>query len=240
MKIQGRKSRVGVPTPEGASANPSVRATWARRAAAEYRSAAIAGEMLHWALTLGVPTPIVALVHDIVADELEHANLSREVHLAAGGKPTDIVVHRRDLSFSLFASEPLERRALAAAFSEFVVHESISLEAFRAISSVPLVPIVGHCVRTVLRDEARHRRSGTLLFQSLAQQFGELEWLQAWIPVAIQRLSNAYTADETVTDEERAWGLLDESAYKRAKSRALTRHVAKCVQDLGIPTAGSV
>ncbi len=219
---------------EGPPATPAVRATWARRAAAEYRSAAIAGEMLHWVISLGVPTQIVALVHEMVADELAHANLSRDVHAAAGGQAAEVVVRRSDLSFGLFTAESLERRALAAAFSEFVVHESIALEAFRAMSSGPLVPAVRRCVRTVIRDEARHRRSGALLFHTLVTQLDEAEWLREWIPVAIQHVAGAYVAGSNVTHDERQWGLLDQPAYDRARHRALSTYVAQQVAKLGL------
>ncbi len=206
---------------------PAVRSAWAGRTAAEYRSAAVASEMLHWCIVLGVAPDLVAEVHRVVDDELNHADMSRAVHEAAGGLPTDVVIARESLSLTICPTETLERRALAAAFQEFAVHETVALECFREMRKHALVPIVRSTVDRIARDEARHRRVGWRLVESLLAQTGERKWLQTMVAPAVDGVLLAYGTRHAPTAEDLRWGLLDPDAYLRAVRRARAGPIAR-------------
>lgn len=202
--------------------NAAVRMTWAARTAAEYRSASVSAEMLHWCLCLGVAPALVARVHRLVDDELDHAELSRAVHVAAGGSPGDVTVDRGNLALRIAPSEPLGRRALAAAFQEFAVHETLALECFKAMAKADLEPVVRRAVDRIVRDEARHRRLGWELVRALLALTGERAWLESLAPAAIRGVLACYPADTAAPSAgEARWGLLSGAAYASAVASAI-------------------
>ena len=203
-----------------AGATPWTRSTWALRVAMEYRSAAVSSQMLHWALQLGLDNGIVDRLHQLVADELDHVELSRRVHTAAGGLPEDVRVDRDLLAFGYPSDLPLERRALTAALQEFALHESMALEAFLCMRRAPLVPVVRRCIEPICRDEARHRRLGWALLDALLARTGAQDWLRERTRPALQIIEEVYQGQACPTEGERAWGLLSDQDYKKVTARA--------------------
>lgn len=211
---------------------PRIRATWTRRAAAEYRSAAITTHLLHWFLQIGLAPRLLARVHGVVADELEHADLSRSILHAAGGEGVGVV--RDTLSVGAAPDEGIERRALLGALSELALHESVALEVFRAQLAAPLVPLVRAATERIVRDEARHRRLGWEVVRALLDGGGDRDWLRGWVPRALAELEAGYTGGQEVDEVERAWGLLGAAARTAAVARALRGPVAVHLARLGL------
>lgn len=176
--------------------------------------------MLHWCLQLGVAPRVLDALRDLIADELDHATLSRAVHEAAGGQPAEVTVPRERLSFEILPHDPLERRALAAALQEYAFHETIALEAFRAMRQAPLRPRVRDAVARIFRDEARHRRLGWTLLDSLLGDAGAPPWLHTLAPRALAQVEAVYAGAPEPTPEERTWGLLGPLDYARALRRS--------------------
>lgn len=214
-------------------ATSAVRAAWALRTAAEYRSASLGSQMLHWAIQLGLSPLVIERLHSFVADELHHSELSREIHAAAGGTPEQVVVHRESLSFVPQPDVPLEQVALVAALEEFVLHESVALHAFRLIlAQSPLTNFVRDRLSKIARDEARHCRTGALLLAELVQRTGQGIWLQSRVPPSMARLTQAYATSLRPSDAERAWGLLSDDGYTTAIASAarstIRRALGRC------------
>jgi hypothetical protein len=215
--------------------NTRVRATWGRRTAAEYRSAAVASEMLHWSLVLGLEPGIVDRLHALVAEERDHADLSRAVHAAAGGAPEEAGITREALCLGMAVGEALERRAVLAAFQEFVVHETVALALFREMQRRPMVPVVQDAIVRIVRDEARHRRLGWLLVDALLARTGEGPWLAQRVRPAIDGVLHGYRgAAEAPSVEEAAWGILDPRVASAAIRRAVEGNLATNLSRRGL------
>ena len=83
---------------------PRVHREWSNRVAAEYRSAAITAQVLHWLISVGADDALVSTCMRIVRDELDHAQLSHDCLVALGGGGQAVV--RR---FALVEGAALER-----------------------------------------------------------------------------------------------------------------------------------
>ena len=59
---------------------------WRNRVRAEYGSAGLAAQVVHWMIQCGFPEELVAVGLRIVQDELDHARLSHDVVVDQGGE----------------------------------------------------------------------------------------------------------------------------------------------------------
>ncbi|MCB9762571.1 MAG: ferritin-like domain-containing protein [Alphaproteobacteria bacterium] len=196
-----------------------VRSTWRRRVAAEYRSAAITAELLHWLIALAVSPDTLDRCHRVVADELAHAELSRAVYLAADGDPAAIPIQRGALRLPHAPGQPLELRALAVAADVFCCGETVAVPLFLALRGEDgevTQADARAALDRIVRDEATHRAFGWTLLDELLERLGEggRVWLAPQIPGFVQRICEAYRATEDLcTAEQRAWGLMAPARY---------------------------
>ncbi len=152
--------------------------------------------------------PLAALTVDRFFDRISHFL-----------EPDTIVV--AETGVSIAPSEPLGRRALAAAFQEFAVHETLALECFKAMAKADLEPVVRRAVDRIVRDEARHRRLGWELVRALLALTGERAWLESLAPAAIRGVLACYPADTAAPSAgEARWALLSGAAYASAVASA--------------------
>ena len=191
--------------------------------------------MLHWSLVLGLPPSLVGRIHQVLAEELEHAELSRRVHVAAGGSADEVQILQTELSSPLSASQGIPRRALFSAFQDFAVHESIALTMFRVMQNGRLEPVVRRAVDQIVRDEARHRFLGWQLVGALLQRTGEREWLTGIAGEAIQGVLSAYRqGGPPIAPEDAGWGLIDPQVQALTIQRALAGGIAKNMARLAL------
>lgn len=205
-----------------------VRETWRRRVIAEYRSAALTAEMLHGIITLGLSPDTIATCHRIVSDELEHAELSRSVLLAAGGQDSAIAMSRESLSIPHAPGQPLELRLLAATADLFCCGETVALPLFLALRGDEqdgvVEPTAVLALERIVRDEAVHRAFGWELLDELLERCGEpgAAWLRPRVPGFVERILAAYQAEDPgCTPVERGWGLMAPRRYAEITRRCV-------------------
>src|SRR5262245_31905185 len=81
MRVMSKRQRPRA----GAEASDVVRHEWLRRVEAEYRSAAVTGQLANHLIVLAAPPGLIRSALRIVADELRHAELSHRVYRESGG-----------------------------------------------------------------------------------------------------------------------------------------------------------
>jgi hypothetical protein len=201
---------------------------WSRRVVAEYASASIVAELLHWLIRLGVSPDTLQSCHRIVADELAHAELSREVYLEAGGDPAAIPIDERDLVIPHRPGAPLLERALFLCADFLCCGETVARPLFRAMLAEAKVPVAARALERVLKDEARHSAFGwSLLDELLPRADHDLRArLRAAAPELMARVADGYTFEsprpgDIPDDEARAWGLITPEQYTEIATRAV-------------------
>jgi hypothetical protein len=158
--------------------------------------------------------------HRIVSDELAHAELSREVLLAAGGSGTAIAIDRDQLWLADARGLDLEFRALAVVGRVFCCGETVAVPLFLAIREATSEPAARPVVDRIVRDEAVHRAFGWDTLDELLERLGEPGaafardqvggWLD-WIATSYRVSPDA----PALAPGEAQWGLIESPEYAR-------------------------
>jgi len=196
-----------------------IQLTWRRRVAAEYTSAAITAELLHQLLALGLSPDTLEVCHRIVGDEMAHAELSRDVFLAAGGDEAEIPIARESLWSGREPEEPLEHQALATVADVFCCGETVAVPLFRAIREPTTEPVALAALDRILRDESIHRAFGWDTLDELLELLGDAgrDRVRARASGYISRIREAYTSrrppGRPCSPEELSWGRMEPGRY---------------------------
>lgn len=219
----------GAPEPP-IPASDRVRREWANRVEAEYRSSALTAQLLHRLIMLGVSPDTLATAQRIVSDELAHAEISREVLLAAGGTGAQIRVNRRTLELPDLAGASLEQTTLRLCGRLFCCGETVAVPLFRALREHATVEPAAAALDRILADEAVHRAFGWDLLDELIEIGGEpvRAAAQQWVGGWVDSLRRGYPEGSDACDPaDRAWGLMSVHAYARIREA--------CIQDTILP-----
>jgi hypothetical protein len=190
---------------------------WQRRVQAEYRSAAITAQLVHWMIQAGLDEQLVATGLRIVGDELAHARLSHDCLVALGGDDTPQQVHAAELA------EPADQGVLAALIDSLVDNfcfgETLAVPLFKALRDHTTHPAAEPVLTRVLRDEAVHRAFGWSTLDALLplDPDGVRARIEARLPSTFERFRASYApegADEPLTPEEIAAGLMPVATYR--------------------------
>ncbi len=146
------------------------RAAWPMKAAEEFRSASIYAALASAATHAGLPLDLVALVASTSVDELRHAALCLEVARALGDATP--IEASMDVVRSRTAKDRPRALALELLLVEVAMGETVSCALFRAGRDGTTEPLVRAALSSILRDEARHARSG---WEALSALRGELD-----------------------------------------------------------------
>lgn len=189
---------------------------WQRRVQAEYRSAAVTAQLVHWMVTVGLSEERVAVGLRIVGDELAHARLSQDCVIALGGDDEPQPMHAGTLA------EPADEGVLAgltdSLLSNFLFGETLAVPLFRALRAHASHPAVDPVLTRILRDEAVHRAFGWDTLDELLELFPAVaDRVAARLPMVYERFRDSYAAegaDVVLSDEEEAAGLMRASVYR--------------------------
>lgn len=214
---------------------------WGRRVEAEYRSAAITHHVTLWLLQLASSPD---LVHDglrIVADELDHAELSHAVYVDAGGDGLRPIA-RETLSVPVARGETLEAALTRVGVEVFCLGETVAVPLFKVLREGCTVPSARRALDRILRDEVRHREFGwSLLDHLLELPSGPLvrALVLRELPAMFSRLRRSYApvggeAESTLEAAERAWGLMPTARYAEILARTFERDYRRRFADRGI------
>lgn len=211
-------------------ASDRVRGEWLRRVEAEYRSTAITQHLTLWLIQAGASPDLIKLGMRICSDELAHADLSHRTYTAAGGHDMPQIT-RESLQLRRHEEDPLELDITRVCVDVFCIGETVAVPLFSKLREDCTVPSARRVLDRVLRDEVRHRDFGWtllpwLLEHPLAPQIrGTIE---RELPSWFRRIRSVYAPPgaetrQTISAEDRAWGLMAPAKYGEVLRRALER-----------------
>jgi len=192
---------------------------WRNRVRAEYTSAAITAQVVHWMLQCGVEESLVHVALRIVRDEMDHARLSHEALVALGGSEAPSVLHPDHLAMAP-ASEGVLASLVDSVVRNFCLGETFAVPLFHAMRENASHPSVLPMLTRVLKDEAVHRAFGWDMLDHLVER--EPEGVRArtehLLPGWLQAYANSYAHSPEATqlsEQEQAAGMLAPSEYNR-------------------------
>jgi len=196
-------------------ASEAVRREWTRRIEAEYRSAACTQHLTLWLVQLGAPRELLDDGLRIVADELDHAELSAQVCAQAGPliPPT---IRQQDLALSTPPGS-LEEQTLFATLDVFCLGETIAVPLFTEMRRRCTVPVARQALDRILKDEVRHKQFGWDLLDYLCERSPTLvEQAKKLLPELLANIEQRYgtVKGAEMSDAERAWGLMPPDDYR--------------------------
>jgi hypothetical protein len=216
--MQGREASTSAPPGVGPleqAATDEVRREWMRRVAAEYRSSAHTQHLTLWLIQLGAPRELIDDGLRIVADELDHAELSAAVFREAGGN-APAALQQNELLLEVPPGS-LEERALFATLEVFCLGETVAVPLFTELRKTCTVAVAREALDRVLKDEVRHRQFGWDILDYLLERSPTLEdAARRFLPGALQRVQRRYGQGGSgeVSPAERAWGLMAPGIYR--------------------------
>lgn len=194
--------------------SPRVLVEWARRAEAEYRSAAVTAQILAWGVAVGLPAELLHTTARVVKDELDHAALSREALIALGG--TDAPLDLEVGALLLPPSEGVLTDLSVAVLGELCLGETLAVPYFAEMRRRARHPAVLPVLDRVLVDEAVHRALGWSLLDALiALEPGVRALAGERLPSLLARFRGYQDPPGAppLTEDERGCGLLDNAEY---------------------------
>jgi len=211
---------------------------WLRRVEAEYRSSVITQTLTLWMTQAAVSPDLIAEGLRIAQDEIDHASLSMEVFLAAGGTETPRL-DRESLVFSR-TSGTLEDDILHIGLDSFCLGETVAVPLFRALREGCTEPVALGALDRILKDEVRHRDFGwSLLAWMLETSPARRALVERSLPGAFRNIRASYApafSGNAAKLPEAAirWGLMDASAYAESVQKAWERDWQPRFATLGI------
>jgi hypothetical protein len=209
---------------------PTARARleWKHRAVAEYTSAATAARVLHLAIVCGLPRELLDVARRVIADELDHAELSDGVRQSLGD------TSELEIEASNLLVGPATDGPLAALVDEvvpaFCLGESLAVPLFAAMREGTTHPLAAAALVRILQDEAVHRKFGwDVLDASLVlDPAGVRARVRAGLPSWITSFRMAYRdpvgaegSQPPLTVEEVESGLIGLSRYAQVYDEAM-------------------
>lgn len=216
-----------------------VRQEWRRRVEAEYRSSVITQTLTLWMTQAAVSPDLIAEGLRIAQDEMDHASLSMEVFLAAGGTEAPRL-DRNTLMFSRTSGASLEDDILRIGLDSFCLGETVAVPLFRALREGCTEPVARGALDRILKDEVRHRDFGWALLEwMLEMEPSRRALVERALPSSFRTIRASYApafSGNVAKLPEAAirWGLMDAPAYAESVQKAWERDWQPRFAKLGV------
>ena len=190
-----------------------IRSEWIRRVSAEYSSASITAQVVHWMIICTLPEDIILMGLRIVGDELTHSRLGREV-LESLGHSADVVLPTEHLEQS--TKDGVWNALVDHILRSFCLGETFAVPLFEAMRKNASQRQVLAMLTSVLQDEAVHRAFAWTVLDALLDKDREavVRRVQQKVPIWLQQYEEAYGRGIVLDEHARAHGLLDGALYK--------------------------
>lgn len=204
---------------------PRLLQEWRNRVSAEYTSAAITAQTLHWMIVCGLDTGLIETCQRIVRDELEHARLSHETLTALGGPDEAVQLDPGRLVMPSAPEGPLAS-LLDSILRNFCLGETFAVPLFNEMRRGTDHPAVLPMLTRVLQDEAVHRAFGWEALDALLEMdaAGVRARAAAVLPAMLESYRRAYASVREappLSDFERSAGMMAPATYADVHDRTL-------------------
>jgi hypothetical protein len=202
---------------------------WRNRVRAEYGSAGLAAQAVHWMIQCGFPEAQIEVGLRIVKDELDHARLSHDVVVDQGGADEPMSLDIRSTA-SPAAAEGVLASLVDSMLRNFCLGETFAVPLFHAMRKTTSVPTARLALDRILRDEAIHRQFGWDSLDVLIEidPAGVRARADAQVPNMLTWFERAYAsaASQTeITALERSCGLITGEEYAEIYRRCLSEQI---------------
>lgn len=226
---------------ETPTASDLVRTEWIHRVEAEYRSSVLTQHLTLWLSQSGASPDLILGGLRIAADEIDHADLSMETFIAAGGSGAPALT-RESLAMPVDPSAPLELAIARLGVDAFCLGETVAVPLFKNLREHCTVPVARRALNRILRDEVRHRDFGWTLLEWLLEgpQSGAVRaLLTRELPGYFARIRASYAPAhahgyDTISDDDRRWGLMAPARYAEVVRRTFVRDWSPRFARLGV------
>jgi hypothetical protein len=147
---------------------------WTSVALSEYAAIASFAQVVRTMAEAQAPLDLLGMTSDFLADEVKHVELACRLVMQLGGAAP--------LAFDYQRLAPRVDPALSpfARANELALRVGCIAESFASATAVPIMrsgnhPVIHHVYETILRDEARHCRFGSLYFEWADETLDEAE-----------------------------------------------------------------
>ncbi len=219
------------------SASGRVLREWRNRVGAEYTSAGLFAQIVHWTIQATLPEEIIRTGHRIVSAELEHARLSHDVLVALGGVDEPRVVRPDAMAY------PPSAGILADLLDSVVINscfgETLAVPLFQAMAESTTHPVAAAALEQIICDEAVHSAFGYRALDTLIELDAEgvRRRVESSLPSVIDSFLSAYASappGRPLTDEERSMGLLDTERYRTITRETIDVDIRRRLAKRGI------
>lgn len=147
---------------------------WTSLALSEYAAIASFAQLVRALAEAQAPLDLIGMTGDFLADEVKHVELACRVVMQLGGAVPRKFEPERLVPASDMSLSPFSRA------NELALRVGCIGEAFASATAVPVMRAVTHPVirgvyQTILKDEARHCRFGSLYFEWASEHWDEAE-----------------------------------------------------------------
>lgn len=209
---------------------------WASRAAAEYQSMVVFGELIARFPEVGLPLEVSSAASRLLTDEARHTELCARLAEALGGRAAvelnarDLYLKRDNLPAHLFVARWVS--------SMFCVGESASVGILQVLLKHTKDPCIEAVLRILLRDEILHDRFGWGLARLVLPRLTDDE--QEWLAADLAQTFAYYERSHGGSGEEASelpyhLGLAPAAARSAAFRRRIDEVILPALAELGVP-----
>jgi hypothetical protein len=219
----------------------AARDVWTGVALSEYAAIAAFAEVVHALAAARAPLDFIGMISDFLADEVYHVELACRLLTRLGGAAPREFDPARLAPVVTPEATPLQRS------NELAVRIGCVAEVFASETAVPMMketthPLVRAVYQRILRDEARHRRFGSLYFEWAAERLDDrererlglvaLSALAAYAPIWRKVARMGETPWKPSEIHELGW--IEPSRYVPLAQGAVRDHIVPELRALGI------
>lgn len=222
----------------------AARRVWTEVAISEYAAIAAFSQVVSALAEARAPLDLIGMTSDFLADEVKHVELVSRLLMRLGGAAP------RSFDPARLAMRPPQRLSPLARANELALRVGCIGETYASGTAVPMMRATGHPVvravyETILRDEARHVRFGSLYFE-WADQFIDDPERARLAQVALQTLRHyaslwqrpapaADAANVASEAEARELGWFQHAEYKPLALRTVREEIVPALRALRLP-----
>jgi hypothetical protein len=147
---------------------------WTSVALSEYAAIASFAQVVRTMAEAQAPLDLIGMTSDFLADEVKHVELACRVVMQLGGA-APLAFDAQRLAQPVDPALPPRARA-----NELALRVGCIAESFASATAVPIMrsdnhPVIRGVYETILRDEARHCRFGSLYFEWASETLDDAE-----------------------------------------------------------------
>jgi hypothetical protein len=218
---------------------------WTSVALSEYAAIASFAQVVRTLAEAQAPLDLIGMTSDFLADEVKHVELASRVVMQLGGAAPLAFEHERLVPTLAPKLSPFARA------NEMALRVGCIAESFASATSVPMMqaakhPVIRDVYETILRDEARHCRFGSLYFEWASEHWDEaerarlaaaaLEVLRSYSKLAKRAAGNTPQAPRLVHDDEALeLGWFEPARYEPLVRTVVLDEIAPQLVRMGLP-----